>query len=411
MNQALALVDLHRSRNLRFRQQRHQEGIIPGDTFPKFRAAAVQAAPVFLDRDATIDKIDSLVQKAAGAGAELVVFGESFVPAFPVWNLIYAPMDQQPFFRRLFENAVEVPGTHTQRLSDIAKRHRVILSVGVTEKGSISMGAMWNTNLLFDRDGALLNRHRKLVPTWAEKLTWANGDAAYLRPAETHLGRIGTLICGENTNTLARFALLAQGEQVHIATYPPSWPFQRPGSGSRTYNLGDAIRIRAAAHAFEGKVFNVVSSCVLDEDAFDQLSQGDASMKALLKATPPPVSMIVGPDGELLCDPLVGDEGMVVADIDIARSIEQKMIHDIVGSYNRFDIFHLEIDRTPSRPVWINEPKQRAQDQTGQVMADQEKTGQEPDAASEMSETEGAQEAPLPGHERLTFAAPRRLKV
>jgi Carbon-nitrogen hydrolase len=101
---------------------------MPGDTYPKFRAAAVQAAPVFLDRDATIDKLETLVQKAVDAGAELIVFGESFIPAFPVWNLIYAPMDQHGFFRQMFENAVQVPGPHTRRLSEIAKRHRVILS-------------------------------------------------------------------------------------------------------------------------------------------------------------------------------------------------------------------------------------------------------------------------------------------
>lgn len=198
---------------------------MPGDTYPKFCAAAVQAAPVFLDRDASIDKLDTLVQRAVDAGAELIVFGESFIPAFPVWNLIYAPMDQHIFFRRLFDNAIQVPGPHTKRLSEIAKRHRVLLSVGITEKGTISMGALWNTNLLFDRDGTLLNRHRKLVPTWAEKLTWANGDAAYLRPEDTELGRIGTLICGENTNTLARFALLAQGEQVHIPRTLRPGPF------------------------------------------------------------------------------------------------------------------------------------------------------------------------------------------
>jgi len=128
---------------------------MPGDVYPKFRAAAVQAAPVFLDRDATIDKLDALVQKAVNAGADLIVFGESFIPAFPVWNLIYAPMDQHAFFRRLFDNAVQVPGPHTKRLSEIAKRHNVILSVGITEKGSISMGALWNTNLLFDRDGTV----------------------------------------------------------------------------------------------------------------------------------------------------------------------------------------------------------------------------------------------------------------
>jgi nitrilase len=332
---------------------------MPGDTYPKFRAAAVQAAPVFLDRDATIDKLGTLVQKAVDAGAELIVFGESFVPAFPVWNLIYAPMDQHGFHRRMFDNAVQVPGPHTRRLSEIAKRHRVFLSVGITEKDALSMGTLFNTNLLFDREGTLLNRHRKLVPTWAEKLTWANGDAAYLRPEETEIGRVGTLICGENTNTLARFALLAQGEQVHIATYPPAWPFHRPGGGARNYNLTEAIRLRSAAHAFEGKVFNIVASCALDTDAIEQLSQGDSEMKELLRAAPAPVSIIVGPDGEALGDPVTGGEGIVVADIDIAESIELKMMHDIVGHYNRFDIFHLEVDPTPNQPVSIKKATRR----------------------------------------------------
>ena len=332
---------------------------MPGDVFPKFRAAAVQAAPVFLERDATIDKLDALVEKAVDAGAELIAFVESFIPAFPVWNLIYPPLDQHGFFRRLFENAIQVPGPHTRRLSEIAKRRRVILSVGITEKGSISMGTLWNTNLLFGRDGTLLNRHRKLVPTWAEKLTWANGDGAYLRPEETDIGRIGTLICGENTNTLARFALLAQGEQVHIATYPPAWPFHRSGADAHHYNLTDAIRIRSASHAFEGKVFNIGSSCALDVDAIEQLSQGDSKMKELLQTAPAPVSMIVGPNGEQLADPVTCGEGMVVAEIDIARSIEHKMAHDIVGYYNRFDIFHLEFDPTPNRPIWIRNSRSR----------------------------------------------------
>jgi len=332
---------------------------MPGDTYPKFRAAAVQAAPVFLDRDATIDKLEMLVQKAVDAGADLIVFGESFIPAFPVWNLIYAPIDQHGFFRRLFDNAVQVPGPHTRKLSEIARRHHVLLSVGVTEKDSVSMGTLFNTNLLFDRDGTLLNRHRKLVPTWAEKLTWANGDAAYLRPENTDIGRVGTLICGENTNTLARFALLAQGEQVHVATYPPAWPFRRAAGDVRDYNLGEAIRLRSAAHAFEGKVFNVVSSCALDADAITQLSQADCKMKELLQAAPAPVSIIVGPDGELLAGPVTAGEGMVVAEIDIARSIEHKMLHDIVGHYNRFDIFRLEVDPTPNRAVWMKTPTRR----------------------------------------------------
>ncbi len=323
-----------------------------GDVYPGFCAAAVQAAPVFLDRDASISKLEQWVGKAKGAGADLIVFGESYIPAFPLWNMLYAPIDQHAFYRRIYDNAIEVPSPQVDRLGDIARRHRVVLSVGVTEKCTESMGTMWNTNLLFDADGTLVNRHRKLVPTWAEKLTWANGDASNLRVEQTELAKLGVLICGENTNTLARFALLAQGEQVHIATYPPAWPVRRPGA-NQSYNLADAIRIRSAAHAFEGKVFNIVASCALDEQAISEVSQGDADLRRILASAPPATSMILGPQGEPLAEPQVGGEGMVVAKIDISLSIEQKQIHDIVGSYNRFDVFRLTVDQRPNRPISV----------------------------------------------------------
>jgi nitrilase len=322
------------------------------DIYPRFCAAAVQAAPVFLDRDASISRLEQWTAKAKTAGADLVVFGESYIPAFPLWNMLFAPIDQHAFYRRLYDNAIEVPGSHVDQLGDIARRHRVVLSVGITEKAADSMGTMWNTNLLVDADGTLLNRHRKLVPTWAEKLTWANGDASNLRVEQTDLAKLGMLICGENTNTLARFALLAQGEQVHIATYPPAWPVRRPGA-TRNYNLTDAIRIRSAAHAFEGKVFNVVASCALDEQAIGEVCQGDAELRRILASAPPATSMILGPQGELLAEPQVGGEGMVVAEIDISLSIEQKQIHDIVGSYNRFDVFRLTVDQRPNRPITV----------------------------------------------------------
>lgn len=338
-----------------------------GDEYPKFRAAAVQAAPVFLNREATVRKLHHVVAEAAEEGADLVVLGESFVPAFPVWNLLYAPIDQHVFFRRLFDNAVQIPSPAFNEMAAIAKKFGVFLSVGITEKSAVSMGAMWNTNLLFDRQGRLLNRHRKLVPTWAEKLTWANGDGAYLRPEETEIGRIGTLICGENTNTLARFALLAQGEQVHVATYPPVWPFHRPGTTERHYNLTEAIRLRSAAHAFEGKVFNVVAAGMLDEDAIRQISQGSREIREILENAPLPVSMILGPNGDLLAEPLVGREGMVLADIDIAQSIEYKQAHDIIGYYNRFDIFHFAMDRTPNRPIW---QRRSEKDNESQLVSD-----------------------------------------
>jgi nitrilase len=324
------------------------------DTYPKFRAAAVQASSVFLDRDATIEKVEQIVKEAASRGADLVVFPESFIPAFPVWNIIYAPIDQHTFFRQLFDNAITLDSPQFDKLTQIAKLNNVFLSIGVTEKGNISMGAMWNTNLLFDRQGKLLNRHRKLVPTWAEKLSWANGDASQLSVAETEIGRIGALICGENTNTLSRFALLAQGEQVHISTYPPCWPFQRPESG-KGYNLTNAITLRAAAHSFEGKVFNIVSSSVLDEDAINQLSQGDSNIESLLRNAPKPASLIVGPTGDVIGGPLVGVEGIVEAEIDIGESIILKQAQDIVGYYNRFDIFQLKVNKRSQAPLIIED--------------------------------------------------------
>lgn len=325
-----------------------------GDSYPKFRAIAVQASSVFLDRDATIEKVEDLVKKASKRGADLIVFPESYIPAFPVWNIVHAPIDQHHFYRKFFDNAITIPSPQFIKLSQIAKSNNVFLSVGITEKGVISMGAMWNTNLLFNRDGKLINRHRKLVPTWAEKLTWANGDASQLSVLNTEIGRIGTLICGENTNTLARFSLLAQGEQVHISTYPPVWPFQRPEAG-KSYNLTNAINLRAAAHAFEGKVFNIVSSGVLDEDAINAISLGDVQVESILRNAPQSISLIVGPTGEVIGGPLVGEEGFVEADIDISESIILKQAHDIVGYYNRFDIFQLKVNKSPNVPIVIEE--------------------------------------------------------
>lgn len=325
-----------------------------GDEYPKFRAAGVQAAPIFLNRDSTIEKMESLVSEAAGKGADLVVFGESFIPAFPIWNMVYPPMDQQIFFRRLFDNALEIPSPQFEKIAGIAKENKVFLSVGVTEKATYSMGTMWNSNLLFDRAGRLINHRRKLVPTWAEKLTWANGDAQGLEPIKTEIGSIGVLICGENTNPLARYAMLAQGEQIHIATYPPAFPFKRPGA-SDNYDLTEAIRIRSAAHSFEGKVFNIVVSCALDESSIEDISMGREEVQKTLEGTPKAASMILGPQGEYLCEPLVGREGIVIADIDISKSIEHKQVHDIIGYYNRFDVFRLEVNKSANRPIWLKD--------------------------------------------------------
>ena len=134
--------------------------------------------------------------------------------------------------------------------------------------------------------------------------------------------------------------------------YPPAWPTRRPAA-NQNYNLTESIRIRSAAHAFEGKVFNVVASCALDQRTIDEVSQGDGEVRRILTSASPATSLILGPQGELIAEPQVGGEGLVIAEIDVSLSIEQKQIHDVVGYYNRFDIFRLTVDQRPNRPVTL----------------------------------------------------------
>ncbi|MDV3126005.1 carbon-nitrogen hydrolase family protein [Mycobacterium sp. 21AC1] len=314
------------------------------DRLPAVRVAAVQAAPVFLDRDSTLDKLESLVADAAAQGAELVVFGETFVSGFPIWGSVLAPVDQHDLYLRLFESAITVPGPHAERLGRIAARHGVVLSVGVNERAGHSLGQLFNSNLIFDRRGNLVNHRRKLVGTWHERLTWSHGDAHNLEPVDLGGWFLGALICGENTNTLARYTLLAQGERLHIATYPPAWPFDQRADAPE-YDLAESIRLRSAAHSFEGKVFTVVAATTLDQSAIDAVAEGDSRIERLLRATPT-VSMIVGPRGEVIAGPPEGHEGIVTATVDLHDEIVLKRAHDIVGTYNRFDIFDLRVDKT-----------------------------------------------------------------
>jgi aliphatic nitrilase len=196
-----------------------------------------------------------------------------------------------------------------------------------------------------------LNHHRKLVPTYYEKLIWANGDGSGLRVCGTELGRIGMLICGENTNPLARFALMADGEQVHISTYPPVWP-TRPPDGPRNYDLAQAIRIRAGAHAFEGKVFNLVVSSCVDQTLLHTIERTlGREPLSILERSPEGISVVIDPTGTPIGDPLCGHEGILYAEIDLEQSVEPKQFHDVVGSYNRFDIFSLSVNRSPHRPA------------------------------------------------------------
>jgi nitrilase len=167
------------------------------------------------------------------------------------------------------------------------------------------------------------------------------------------------LICGENTNPLARYALMAQGEQVHVSSYPPVWP-TRPSNQPGRYDLAAAIRIRAGAHSFEGKVFNVVASAFLDKASLDSLKGISHEGRETLEQSPQAVSMVIGPSGEIISETFCESEGLLYQDIDVSQCVEPKQFHDVVGYYNRFDIFDLRVTRKRLTPITFVEelPKQ-----------------------------------------------------
>ncbi|MGP9810434.1 carbon-nitrogen hydrolase family protein [Rhodopseudomonas sp. NSM] len=317
---------------------------------PRFKAAAIHAAPVFLDKAATTKKAISLIREAAAAGAALVAFPETFIPAFPVWAALWAPIDNHDLFVRMADQSVLVDGPEVKAIRDEARALGIVVSLGISEKSPASVGCIWNSNLLIGEDGAILNHHRKLVPTFYEKLIWSAGDGAGLRVVDTRLGKIGQLICGENTNPLARYALMAQGEQFHISSWPPVWPTRRPADGVN-YHIAAATRIRASAHCFEAKVFGLVTAGVLDKAARDMLVARDPSAATVLDNTPRAASFFLDPTGEQIGEALCEDEGILYADIDLNRCVEPKQFHDVVGYYNRFDIFDLSINRRRLTPA------------------------------------------------------------
>ena len=309
--------------------------------FKKFKAAAVQTSPVFLNVEKTIDKAISFVKEATANGANLVAFPEVFVAGYPYWNWIMTPVQGSKWYEQLYKSAVKVDDAVMQPLFQEAKNHNCHIVIGINERGD-SYGEIYNTNLIIDNNGKLIGKHRKLVPTWAEKLTWTSGDGSSLKVYNTEIGPIGTLACGENTNTLARFTLLSQGELIHIANYI-SLPVAPPD-----YDMAEAIKIRAAAHSFEGKLFTIVSCSTISKEIMDALKPDVPNVEELLTRKNSAFSGIIGPNGTVVGQPLIDDEGIIYADIDLEKCIQPKQMHDILGHYNRFDIFDLRVNTAPT---------------------------------------------------------------
>lgn len=318
------------------------------------KVAAAHVAPVFLDARATTRKVCEIIHDAGNDGVDLLVFPESFIPGFPLWAAISAPIQNHDFFTEFAQQSVRVPGPEIMSICTAARDANVIVSIGISESAPQSVGCLWNSNLLIGADGSILNHHRKLVPTFYEKLVWANGDGCGLRVSETPIGKIGALICGENTNPLARFSLMAQGEQIHISSYPPTWPTHEPSRNER-YDLPSSIRIRAGAHSFEAKVFNVVAASRVDARTLDKLSSlGEAQLRVITDS-PQGVSMIVGPNGLPIAETSASEDTILTEQIDLAQCIVPKQFHDVVGYYNRFDVFELTVNRRRMSAATFND--------------------------------------------------------
>lgn len=344
------------------------------DIYPKPIIAAVQASPIYFDREATLKKVRRLTEEASKNCADLVVFSETFIPGFPTWVHMHAPMDQHELFKKMVASAIEIPSPAFYELQQIAKDNNVFLSIGVSEKAPHqSIGVMWNTNLIFDRNGNLIARHRKLLPTWSEKLVWSFGDGSTLNVHDTEIGRIGALICGENTNSLAKYALISQGEQIHISTYPPCFPSSRNLSGGQDYF--DTLLVRACSMSYEGKLFTVVSSQALDEQGYETLSMGKKEIRDYLDNLTFGGSMIISPSGAF-CSDVIKDnkEGIVYAKCDISSEIPLKAIHDVSGSYQRNDVFNFTVNKSVLSPIYVTGEKEMLENQEYYPYASTEET-------------------------------------
>jgi aliphatic nitrilase len=301
-----------------------------------FKAAAVQRAPVLDDGWGTVEVVIDSIREAAAGGARLIVFPETFVPYYPYFTFVQPPVAIGARHMKLYEHAVVVPGPVTQAVSAAAKAAGAFVLLGVTERDH---GSLYNTQLLFGDDGRILLKRRKLTPSFHERMVWGTGDASGLRVADTSIGKIGALACWEHFNPLARYALMAQHEDIHCSHFPGSMVGQV---------FADQIDAAIRHHAAESGCFVVNATGWLTESQIKSITPDTGLQKTLSGGCH---TAIISPEGINLVPPLREGEGILVADIDMSLIVKRKRMMDSVGHYARPELLSLAINKHESTPM------------------------------------------------------------